>query len=163
MYGCHPHGPEVIGDCATPTARRLHGGSCGGPPHETHAIRIALACACFLALTSPGHVARADHDKTKVDETTTTTTTTTTTGTVTRIGPDTFVVQTTDSPDTMTFGQSRTTTYVDENGKLVPYDTIQTGAPVTVYYDTSDSGDRTATRVIVKKTTVRHYDDQDED
>jgi hypothetical protein len=124
---------------------------------KAQTIRIALACACFLALMSPGRVVRAD-DK-KVEETTTTTTTTTTTGTVTQIGPDTFVVQTTESPDSMTFGQTRTTTYVDESGKLVPYDTIQTGVPVTVYYDTSDTGNKTATRVIVKKTTVKRYQD----
>ena len=125
---------------------------------NAHAIRISLACACFLALMSPGRVVRAD-DKT----TTTTTTTTTTQGTVTQIGPDTFVVKTIESPDGITFGQTRTTSYVDESGKLVPYQTIQTGAPVTVYYDQSDGG-RTATRVVVKKTTVRREsDDDDED
>ena len=124
-------------------------------------IRISLACACFLALMSPGRVVRAD-DKKKVEETTTTTTTTTTDGTVAQVGPDTFVVRTMESPDGLTFSQSRTTTYVDENGKLVPYQTIQSGMPVTVYYDESDGGQRTATRVIVKKTTVKRYDD-DED
>jgi len=123
-------------------------------------IRISLACACFLALMSPGRVVRADHDK-KVEEQTTTTTTTTD-GTVTQIGPDTFVVRTLESPEGLTFGQTRTTTYVDESGKLVPYETIQNGMPVTVYYDESDNG-RTATRVIVKKTTVKRYDDEDED
>jgi hypothetical protein len=107
---------------------------------------------------SPGRVVRAD-DK-KVEETTTTTTTTTTMdGTVTQVGPDTFVVRTIESPDGLTFSQSRTTTYVDENGKLVPYTSMQSGVPVTVYYDSSDAGNRTATRVIVKKTTVKRYDE----
>ena len=121
-------------------------------------IRISLACACFLALMSPGRVVRADHDK-KVEEETTTTTTTTMDGTVSQVGPDTFVIRTMESPEGLAFGQTRTTTYVDESGKLVPYDTIQTGMPVTVYYDESDNG-RTATRVIVKKTTVKRYDEK---
>jgi hypothetical protein len=139
------------------TARPLHRKRSEDIPMNVHAIRISLACACFLALMSPGHVVRADDQET----TTTTTTTTTTQGTVTQIGPNTFVVKTIESPDGITFSQTRTTSYVDESGKLVPFETIQTGVPVTVYYDQT-SGGRTATRVVVKKTTVkREHDDED--
>ena len=86
-------------------------------------------------------------------EETTTTTTTTTTGTVSQFGPDTLVVRTTTSPNPVTYGYTKTTTYVDESGQPVTIETVKSGVPVTVHYD--KSGDRmVATKVVVKKTTL---------
>ena len=116
-------------------------------------IRISFACACFLALMSTGRIMSADHKR--VEETTTTTTTTSQ-GTVSQIGPDTIVIRSPDSPKAMTY-QTKTTTYVDEDGNPVAMETVKSGAPVVVYYDQADGGQRTATRVVVKKT-VKHGD-----
>lgn len=83
----------------------------------------------------------------------TTTTTTTTAGTVSQFGPDTIVVKTTTSSDPATYSYTKTTTYVDENGKPVSIETVKSGVPVTIYYD--KFGDKMmATKVIVQKTTV---------
>jgi hypothetical protein len=91
--------------------------------------------------------------KETVKETTTTTTTSTGSGTISQFGPDTIVVKTTTSTDPVTYSYTKTTTYVDENGKPVSIETVKTGLPVTVYYD--KSGNRmVATKVVVRKTTV---------
>ena len=83
----------------------------------------------------------------------TTTTTTTTTGTISQFGPDTIVVKTTTTPNPVTYSYTKTTAYVDENGKPVSIETVKSGVPVTVYYD--KFGDKvTATKVVVRKTTV---------
>jgi hypothetical protein len=117
-------------------------------------IRISLACACFLAVMSTGRIMSADHDK-RVEETTTTTTSQ---GTVSQVGPDMIVIRSADSPNAVTY-QTKTTTYVDEDGNPVAIETLKSGAPVVVYYDQGDGGKRTATRVVVKKKTVKHDDD----
>ena len=86
---------------------------------------------------------------------TTTTTTTNTAGTVSLFGPDTIVVTTTTSPSPVTYSRTKTTTYVDESGSPVSIETVKSGVPVTIYYDAA--GDRmTATKVVVRKTTVTH-------
>lgn len=81
------------------------------------------------------------------------TTTTTTDGTVSQFGPDTIVVKSTTSTDPLTYSYSKTTVYVDENGKAVASETIKSGAPVTVYYD-RDGNKMMATKVVVRKTTT---------
>jgi hypothetical protein len=121
---------------------------------KSNVIRIGLACAGFAAMLSPARVVLADDDK-RVE---TTTTTTTTQGTVSQIGPDTIAIQTPGSPSAVVY-QTKTTTYVDENGNPVAVETVKSGAPVVVYYDKSDAGKMTATRVVVKKKTVKHDDD----
>ena len=118
-----------------------------------NAIRIALACAGFVTMMSTSWYALADDDK-RVE---TTTTTTTTQGVVSQIGPDTIAIQTPGSPKAMIY-QTKTTTYVDELGNPVAVETVKSGAPVIVYFDQSDAGKMTATRVIVKKKTVKHDD-----
>ena len=84
---------------------------------------------------------------------TTTTTTTTSTGTISKFGPDTIVVRTTTSTDPISYSYTKTTTYVDENGKPVSIETVKSGLPVTVYYDKSGNK-MVATKVVVRKTTV---------
>jgi len=115
-------------------------------------IRIALACAGFAAMMSPARLVSADDKRVE----TTTTTTTTQQGTVSQIGPDTIAIQTPGSQKAMIY-QTKTTTYVDENGDPIAVETVKSGAPVVVYYDKSDAGKMTATRVVVKKT-VKHED-----
>ena len=74
-------------------------------------------------------------------------------GTVSQFGPDTIVVSSTTSPTPVSYSYSKTTTYVDENGKPVSSETVKSGAPVTVYY-TQDGDKMIATKVIVRKMTT---------
>lgn len=83
----------------------------------------------------------------------TTTTTTTSSGTISQFGPETFSVTTTTSTDPVGFSYTKTTTYVDEDGKPVSIETVKSGRPVTVYYDMSGNK-MVATKVIVKKIEV---------
>jgi len=88
-----------------------------------------------------------------VKETTTTTTTTTSSGTISNFGPETIVVKTTTSADPISYSYTKTTTYVDENGKPVSIETVKSGLPVTVYYDKSGNK-MVATKVVVRKTVL---------
>ena len=96
-------------------------------------------------------------DKRIEEETTTTTTTqqggmaTQQQGTVSTISPSTIVIQPL-SGDPVTYASSKTTVYVDETGKPVAVGSVQSGAPVVVYYDKT-GGKTTATKVVVKKKT----------
>jgi hypothetical protein len=74
-------------------------------------------------------------------------------GTVTQYSPDTIVIQSSTSADPVTYSSTKTTTYVDENGNTVSSETVKSGSPVTVYYETVD-GKMVATKVIVKKSTT---------
>ena len=88
-----------------------------------------------------------------VPATTTTTTSTSTAGTINEFSPNTIVVKTTTSNDPQSYTYTKTTTYVDENGKAVAVDTVKSGLPVTVYY-TKDGEQMVATKVVVRKTTT---------
>ena len=91
----------------------------------------------------------------RVEETTKTTTTTTNSqGTVSQMGPNSIVIRESSSSTPTTYTQTKTTTYVDENGNPVSSETVKSGQNVTVYYD--KEGDRmTATRVVVQKQTIK--------
>jgi hypothetical protein len=79
-------------------------------------------------------------------------------GTVSAINPDTIVVRAEGSATPMTYAYTKTTTYVDEDGDPVSVETIQSGAPVTVYY--TQDGDRlVASKVIVRRTVTSIPDD----
>jgi len=106
-----------------------------------------------LALVSVMLYGSAVFAQPTVKETTTTTTTSTGTGTISQFGPETIVVKTTTSTDPVTYSYTKTTTYVDENGKPVSIETVKSGVPVTVYYDKSGNK-MVATKVVVRKTTV---------
>jgi hypothetical protein len=78
-------------------------------------------------------------------------TTTTSAGTIQDFSPDSMTVTTQSSPEPVHFTSSKTTTYVDENGNPVSVQTIRSGAPVTVFYDTN--GDqKVVTKVVVRKS-----------
>lgn len=82
----------------------------------------------------------------------TTTTTTTSSGTLSEYGPNSIVVKTTTSSDPLSYSYTKTTTYVDQDGKPVSIETVKTGSPVTIYYD-KDGTKMVATKVVVTRTT----------
>jgi hypothetical protein len=98
-------------------------------------------------------------DKRVMEEETTTTTTTTQSGmatqqqgTVSTIGPNTIVIRPLDAASPVTYAYSKSTVYVDEAGKPVAIQSVESGSPVVGYYD--KAGDKTtATKVVVKKRT----------
>jgi hypothetical protein len=115
-------------------------------------IRICSLTFLGVLLFAP-HVLAQGAVEEKTEKTTTTTTTTTTSGTVSQFSPDGIVIRTTTSSAPVTYSSTKTTTYVDENGKPVAVETVKSGVPVTIYY--SRDGDKmVATKVVVKKTTT---------
>ena len=108
----------------------------------------SLALLGVLALS----VSSASAQSTVASTTTTSTTTKNADGTISVYSPDTITVKTTTSNDPVSYSSTKTTTYVDENGNPVSMETVKSGLPVTVYYDT-DGTKMTATKVVVRKTT----------
>lgn len=82
--------------------------------------------------------------------TTTTTTTMTSSGTVSEFSPGTLVVKTTTSEDPIRYAYTRSTTFVDESGKVVSIENVRAGLPVTVYSEKS-GGELVATRVVATR------------
>jgi hypothetical protein len=120
---------------------------------------MRLLCGCVslaLSVLVAGPLL-ADDDKRMEETTTTTTTTTSDDGTVSQIGPNMIVVRPPAGGAPVTYTQTKTTTYVDENGNPVAIETVRSGVPVTVHYDES-GGKMTATRVVVKKRVVEEED-----
>jgi len=78
------------------------------------------------------------------------TTTTRNIGTVTEFGPEGMVIHSDTATAPLHYGFTKTTTYVDEDGRPVTVEQVRTGTPVTVEY--SHVGDRLiANRVIVQR------------
>ena len=109
----------------------------------------SLALLGVMLFTADTTFAQMSADST----TTTSTSTTTSAGTVSQFSPDTIMVKTTTSSDPVSYSYTKTTTYVDENGNPVSIETVKSGLPVTVYYD-SENGKMVATKVVVRKTIV---------
>lgn len=84
---------------------------------------------------------------------TSTTTTITSTGTVSAWKPSAIAVKVGSSPAPVDYSFTKTTTYVDENGNPVSRETIQSGAPVTVYYQ-RQGPDLVADRVVVDRSVT---------
>jgi len=115
-----------------------------------HIIRKSIGAILLTAAFSTANTALAQVAE---ESTTTTTTTTTSAGTISEFGPDGIVIKTTTSTDPVHYSSSKTTTYVDENGKAVSIKTVKSGLPVTVYY--TKIGDRLiASKVIVRKAAM---------
>ena len=74
-------------------------------------------------------------------------------GTISEFSPNSIVIKTETGTVPVSYGYSKTTTYVDESGNPVSMTTIKSGLPVTVYY--TKSGDTmTASKVIVRKAVL---------
>ena len=74
-------------------------------------------------------------------------------GTISEFSPQAIILKTETGTEPVSYGYSKTTTYVDEAGNPVSMTTIKSGLPVTVYY--TRSGDTmTASKVIVRKAVV---------
>jgi hypothetical protein len=74
-------------------------------------------------------------------------------GTITEFSPEKFLIKTDQGTAPVSYGYTKTTTYVDETGAPVSITTVKTGVPVTVYY--TKSGDKfVASKVIVRKAVV---------
>jgi hypothetical protein len=120
-------------------------------------FRILLGSVFLVGTLSAGQVLADDR---KVEEETTTTTTTTQQGgmatqqqgTVTQISPSSIVIRPLNAPNPVTYTSSTNTVYVDEAGNPVAIESVQSGAPVVVYYDKAGTK-TTATKVVVKKKT----------
>lgn len=84
---------------------------------------------------------------------TTTTSTTTAAGTISEFTPGSQIVVKTSSGGPATYSISKTTTFVDEAGNTVSYETIRPGTPTTVYYVT-EGGRPVVSKVVVQKTTA---------
>jgi hypothetical protein len=80
-------------------------------------------------------------------------TTTESVGTVSQFNPDTIVIKSETQSSPTQYHYTKSTTYVDENGKPVSIETVKSGQPVTVYY-TRDGEKMTANKVVVRKTTT---------
>jgi len=115
-----------------------------------HIIRKSIGAILLTATFAIANTALAQAPE---ESTTTTTTTTTSAGTVSEFGPGGIVIKTTTSNDPVHYSSSKTTTYVDENGKAVSIKTVKSGLPVTVYY-TKLGKTLMATKVIVHKAVV---------
>ena len=86
-----------------------------------------LATAAFLGLTiTTVQTAPPQLPVQKVIETTTTS------GTFTEFGSDRMVIHTKTSRTPLDYTFTKTTTYVDENGAPVAFETVKSGLPVTV-------------------------------
>lgn len=117
-----------------------------------HIIRKSIGTILLTATFAIGNSVQV-----QASEESTTTTTTTSAGTISEFGPDGIVIKTTTDTDPVRYSSSKTTTYVDEDGKSVAIKTVNTGLPVTVYY--TKVGDKlVASKVIVRKS-VKVSDD----
>ena len=74
-------------------------------------------------------------------------------GTISEFSPNAIVIKTETGTVPVSYGYSKTTTYVDEAGNPVSVTTMKSGLPVTVYYTKSGEG-FVASKVIVRKAVV---------
>lgn len=124
-------------------------------------FRLLMGVATAMVFASPVF---AEDRRIEQEETTTTTTTTSQQqmgtqqqGTISTISPSSIVIRPLNAAAPVTYTSSKTTVYVDEAGNPVAMESVQSGAPVVVYYD--KAGDKTtATKVVVKKRTVEEVD-----
>jgi len=107
-------------------------------------LELLAAAAVGALVLATGVYAETVKEETK-------TTNTSSSGMVSELGPDTIVIRTETSSAPVPYTYSKTTTYVDENGKPVSMETVRSGAPVTVYYTKTDAG-MSASKVVVRKS-----------
>ncbi|MGD9730660.1 MAG: hypothetical protein AB7U45_00650 [Desulfamplus sp.] len=110
---------------------------------------ISLVVFALAVLIMPSGLFAQEKTVTTVDKVTTTETV----GTISEFNPDTIVVRTETSSDPINYTYTKSTTYVDEDGKTVSMETVKSGQPVTIYY-TKDGDRMTADKVVIRKTTT---------
>jgi hypothetical protein len=111
---------------------------------KRHAAWIGLVLGALIMAPAPAFSQTVSE---------TTTTTTTYAGTISEFGPDTIVIKSEGATEPMRYRYTKTTTYVDENGRPVSIKTVRSGQPVTVYY--TREGDRmTASKVVIRKVNA---------
>lgn len=71
-------------------------------------------------------------------------------GIISEWGESRFLIKSEASPDPVSYTYSKTTTYIDEDGKPVDVSVVKTGVPVTVYY-TKVGDAMVVSRVVVRK------------
>ena len=102
----------------------------------------------FLGVLAAASLAVA---QTAVTETTTTAAPLEAAGTVTTFDPSGSLVISSQTGAPVTYGYSKTTTFVDELGNPVSVNVVKSGLPVTVYY----SGDqRLVSKVVVRRAVA---------
>ncbi len=74
-------------------------------------------------------------------------------GTITEFNPKTIMIMTPEGTKAVSYGYSKTTTYVDELGNPVPMELVKSGVPVTIYY-TGSGSTMVANKVVVRKATA---------
>jgi hypothetical protein len=109
-------------------------------------MRIAVT---YGALITAGFT-QAEAQQLLQSTTTTTTSATTSAGTVSEFTPGTITIESGPAALPIIYSYTKSTTYVDENGKPVSTETVKSGMPVTVYY--TQDGDR----MVASKVVVRH-------
>lgn len=87
-------------------------------------------------------------------QTVTTETTTSSSGTFSELTPSSIVIRSETTSQPLPYSFTKTTTYVDENGKAVAINTVKSGDPVTVYYTTTGDA-RVASKVVVKRSVTK--------
>lgn len=109
-----------------------------------HALIISAAMACLSLGAATDACAQ---------EAVVRTTTTRNIGTISEFGPEGMVIRSEAAAEPLRYGFTRTTTYVDEDGRPVSIEQVKSGMPVTVEY--ARIGDRlVASRVIVRRTVT---------
>jgi hypothetical protein len=76
-----------------------------------------------------------------------------TAGIISELGESRFLIKSETSPDPVSYTYSKTTTYMDEEGKPVDVTVVKTGVPVTVYY-TKVGDSMVVSRVVVRKAKL---------
>lgn len=87
-------------------------------------------------------------------QTVTTETTTSSSGTFSELTPSSIVIRSETTSQPLPYSFTKTTTYVDENGKAVAINTVKSGDPVTVYYTTTGDA-RVASKVVIKRSVTK--------
>ncbi len=109
-----------------------------------HALIFGAAMACL----SLGAVTEV-----RAQEAVVQTTTTRNIGTINEFGPEGIVIRSEAAAEPVRYGFTKTTTYVDEDGRPVSIQQVKSGMPVTVEY--ARFGDRlVASRVIVRRAVT---------
>ena len=113
-----------------------------------------LYTTLFSSLAAAALTTSAMGQATVTESSTTTTTTTTQAGTISEFSPGgtSLVIRQEGGASPITYGVTRETAFVDENGTVVQAENVVPGSPITVKY--VRQGDRlVASRVIVRRST----------